>query len=80
MKKVLSLLLGGTLLVLAQSGCMQSKPMDDATISAKADSMYNARKASVMDSMNRDCQTNMPAWIQMKADSMMKANSGGMPM
>jgi len=73
MKKTLPLLLGGLLMVLANTGCMQGKPMDDAAINAKADSIYNAKKSMVMDSMNKDCGTNRSALIQMKADSICKA-------
>ena len=77
MKKTLPLLLGGFLMVLANTGCMHDKAMDDKDINQKADSIYNARKGMVMDSMKKDCETNMSAWVQMKADSMYKAS---MPM
>lgn len=80
MKKVSSLLLGGALLILAAMGCQQGKSMDDATIAAKADSIYNSKKASVMDSMKNDCQTNMSSWVMMKADSIYKADSAARAM
>lgn len=75
MKKTLPLLFGGFLMALASTGCMQGKPMDEAAINAKADSIYNAKKGMVMDSMSKDCQANMAAWVQMKADSMTQAAS-----
>ncbi|HYV90439.1 MAG TPA: hypothetical protein VE978_01595 [Chitinophagales bacterium] len=75
MKKTLPLLLGGFLMVLANTGCMQDKAMDDKDINQKADSMYNARKGRVIDSMKNDCDSNMSAWIQMKADSIYNAES-----
>ena len=74
MKKTLPFLLGGFLMLLANTGCMQEKAMDDAAISAKADSIYNAKKTMVMDSMKNDCETNMAAWVQMKADSISNAS------
>ena len=75
MKKVSSLLLGGVLLILAATGCQQGKSMDDATIAAKADSIYNSKKIAVMDSMRNDCETNMSSWVTMKADSIFQAQS-----
>ena len=80
MKKVSSLLLGGALLILAATGCQQGKSMDDATIAAKADSIYNSRKVAVMDSMGNVCTTNMSDWIIMKADSIHQAELASMDM
>ena len=73
MKKLSSLLIGGTLLVLASTSCQQPKPMDDAAIAALADSTFKAQMTGVMDSMKMDCQTNMAAWVQAKADSISAA-------
>ena len=80
MKKICSLLCGGILALLATTGCQQGKRMDDADIAKRADSVYNARKMVVMDSMKKDCETNMNTWVQMKADSIYKADSAAMAM
>ena len=73
-KSICKFLFGGTLLAFTAVGCMQSKPMDDAAVAARADSIYNARKMTIMDSMNKACQANMTSWVQMKADSIYQAN------
>jgi hypothetical protein len=69
MKKTCSFLCGGILLMIAATGCQQGKRMDNDDITKRADSIYNARKMMVMDSMKNDCDSNRIAWIQMKADS-----------
>ena len=73
MKKICSLLCGGILLMLAATGCQQGKRMDDDDIAKRADSIYNANKMMVMDSMKNDCDSNMTSWVQMKADSIYNA-------
>ncbi len=80
MKKVSSLLIAGALLVLANTGCMNGKKMDDADMNRMADSMYNVKRTALMDSMKNDCNTNMQAWVQMKADSIYKADSAAAAM
>jgi len=79
-KPIFKFLFGGFLLTIAATGCMQSKPLDDAAIATRADSIYNARKAMVIDSMSKDCETNKGIWIQMKADSMYKVDSAAKAM
>ncbi len=80
MKKIPCLLLGVITLLMAAAGCQQSKPMDDMAIQHRSDSVYNARKVMLMDSMTNDCQTNMGAMVQMKADSIYRTDSASMAM
>ena len=80
MKKICSLLCGGILAILAATGCQQGKRMDDDDVAKRADSVYNARKVMVMDSMKNDCTSNMVSWTMMKADSIYKADSTAMAM
>jgi len=80
MKKICSLLCGGILALLAASGCQQGKQMGDDDIAKRADSVYSAKKTMAMDSMKKDCETNMTSWVQMKADSIYKADSAAMAM
>jgi hypothetical protein len=80
MKKFCSLLCGGILAILAATGCQQGKRMDNDDIAKRADSVYNAEKIMAMDSMKKDCDTNMGAWVIMKADSIYKADSAAMAM
>jgi len=75
MKKISSLLCGGMLLMLAATGCQQGKPMSNDDIVKRADSIYTARKPMVVDSMKKDCDSNMSAWVQMKADSIYQSMS-----
>lgn len=80
MKEFSSLLFGGIALILASTGCNQEKPMDSMAVQQRADSIYNSRKVSVMESMIQDCQTSMNAMVQMKADSIYRADSLSMAM
>jgi len=80
MKKICSLLCGGMLALLAATGCQQGKQMNDDDIAKRADSVYTIKKIMVLDSMKKDCETNMAAWVKMKADSICKADSAAMPM
>ena len=62
-------------MVLANTGCMQEKAMDDAAINMKADSILQFEKRHGHGFMMKDCETNMSAWVQMKADSIYNAES-----
>ena len=74
MKKTLPLLLGGLLMILANTGCMQDKAMDAKDISQRADSIYNADKGKKLDSLKMNCDTSMSRMVMMKADSMYQAS------
>ena len=74
MKKIIALFAGSVLLALVNTGCQQ-KPMDDATIMRKADSSFLAQQQSITDEAMKDCDANKAPWIQMKADSIFKAES-----
>ena len=80
MKKICSFLCGGILAILAATGCQQGKRMDDDDIAKRADSVYNANKVMIMDSMRNDCDANMVTWTVMKADSIYRADSAAMAM
>jgi hypothetical protein len=68
----------GAMLLLSATGCQMPKPMDEATIMAKADSAANAQMQLVADSMNENCETNKSAWVQAKADSIFEAETAAM--
>lgn len=78
MKKINFFLAFGALLMVSAMGCQMPKPMDEATIMAKADSTANAQMQAVADSMNKNCETNKAAWVQAKADSIFQAESTAM--
>lgn len=74
MKLISGLLFGGFFISMVAAGCQNQKPMDSATMMAKADSVANSRMQMVADSMMKDCSTNQSMWIKMKADSMYQAS------
>lgn len=74
MKRLSSLLAGGFLLCLAMVSCQQGpKPMDAATLAAKADSTARTQMQAVAESVMNDCTANQPMWVQWKADSLYNA-------
>ncbi len=77
MKKVCSVLMVLSLVAFSFTSCQQ-KPMDDATMNMKADSVAKARMTAVSDSMMKDCEAHSADWIKMKADSIYKADSAAM--
>ena len=70
----------GVLLVFMNTGCQQPKPMDDATLMTKVDSSFLAQQQSITDEVMKDCEANKANWVQMKADSIFKADSAAMAM
>lgn len=80
MKKIITVLASGVLLVFLNTGCQQQKPMDDAMLMTKVDSSFLAQQQSITDQVMKDCDANKPQWIQMKADSIFKADSAAAAM
>ena len=80
MKKINALFAGALLLAFMNTGCQQQKPMDDATMMTKVDSSFLAQQQSITDEVMKDCDANKATWIQMKADSIFKADSAAMAM
>lgn len=73
MKNAFPLFAGISMMLFALSSCQQVKPMDDATIMMKADSISQSKMAGIADSLSIDCQAKSSAWIKMKADSIYEA-------
>ena len=63
---------------LTMLSCQSQKPMDSATMAAKADSIARSRMQMVADSMMNDCNSNKAMWIQTKADSIYNAGVAAM--
>jgi len=80
MKRIYSLLLGGCFVSMAMVSCQSQKPMDDATMMAKSDSVARSKMQMVADSMMKDCESNKAMWVQVKADSMYNAAVAAMQM
>lgn len=64
------------LLLISAAGCQMAKPMDEAAIKAKADSIVTAQMPVIADSANKYCESNRTAWIQAKADSIYQSEKG----
>lgn len=74
MKRLYILLAGGFMLTLAMAGCQQGpKPMDAATLSAKADSVARSQMQTVAETAMSECANNQAIMVQMKADSLYNA-------
>ncbi len=73
MKNAFPLFAGISMMLIALSSCQQIKPMDEATIMMKADSIAQSKMAGIADSLSIDCQAKSEAWIKMKADSIYEA-------
>lgn len=80
MRKIKMLFAGGVLLAFMNTGCQQPKPMDDATLMTKVDSSFLAQQQTITDQVMKDCEANKATWVQMKADSIFKADSAAMAM
>ncbi|MCS6990362.1 MAG: hypothetical protein NZL95_00675 [Chitinophagales bacterium] len=66
---------------IGSSGCQRGKPMDEAAIMQRADSVFNAGKEAALQQAVQNCETNKATWIQQKTDSIYKAMAaahGGM--
>ena len=73
MKKTLLIFCSAGLLSLAVASCNSAKPMDDATITAKADSVFNAGKQALIDAANNSCMTMGAAKTKSICDSVCMA-------
>ncbi len=75
MKKTFLILCGAGLISLAVASCNQApKPMDAAAITAKADSVFNSKKQSLVDAANNACMTAGAAKTKAVCDSVCEAN------
>ncbi|MCS6917070.1 MAG: hypothetical protein RMK52_09320 [Chitinophagales bacterium] len=73
MKPFCVLLLAGLAVATGLSGCQQGKPMDEAAIMKRADSIFNAGKDAALQMAVQNCQSNRAMWIQQKTDSIYNA-------
>lgn len=78
MKKLCYLLAGGILLSTAIVSCQGPKPMDAATLAAKADSVARSQMQSIAEAAMNDCNANQPMMVQMLADSLYNADVAAM--
>ncbi len=74
MKKTLLIFCSVGLFSLAVASCNSAKPMDEATINTKADSVFNAGKQALIDAANNSCMTMGAAKTKATCDSVCMAN------